>query len=189
MSQFNTGFLEVICGPMFCGKTEELIRRVRRAIIAKKQVLVFKHQLDTRYVKRNLMSHSKISHRSKVVKSAKDILKKITPRTQVVAIDEAMLFGTELITVVEKLVNQGKRVIVSGLSSTFDAQPFEPIPSLLAVADRVDKLSAVCNNCGKEAIFHKKLTNNHIDALAITAKHVGEKDIYEARCRQCFNLD
>lgn len=183
------GSLEVIAGPMFCGKTEELIRRVRRALISKRRVLVFKHKLDIRYMKRNVVSHNRISIHSMSVKNAREILRKTTPQTDIVAIDEAMWFGKELIPVVNHLVNEGKRVIVSGLSSTFNAEPFEPIPSLMAVADRVDKLTAICNLCGKEAIFHKKLGTEKENAFLILAKHVGEKDRYEARCRRCFPKD
>lgn len=182
----TTGSLEVIAGPMFCGKTEELIRRVRRASIARKRVQVFKHKLDTRYRKRNVVSHSKISIRSKIVSSSREILNK-SQQAEVIAIDEAMWFGKELIPVVIKLVNAGKRVIVSGLALTFNREPFEPIPQLMALADKVDKLVSVCNICGNEAIFHKKLGADKEDAFKIVAKHVGEKDTYEARCRGCFN--
>lgn len=180
------GSLEVIAGPMFCGKTEELIRRVRRAVISKKKVVVVKHFLDTRYKKRNIYSHSKQSLRSKVVKNAKEILKKVPAITQIVAIDEAMWFGVDLIPVVNKLINDGKRVIVTGLSTTFTAEPFEPIPSLMAVADKVDKLTAICSTCGREAIFHKKITVSKEDPYQIVAENVGETDKYEARCRICF---
>lgn len=183
----SVGSLEVIAGPMFCGKTEELIRRVRRAVIAKKKVVVFKHHLDIRYKKRNVYSHSKQSLRSKVVKNAKEILKKVPAVTQIVAIDEAMWFGNDLIPVVNKLIGEGKRVIVTGLSTTFTAEPFEPIPSLMAIADRVDKLSAVCSVCGREAIFHKKITVSKEDPYKIVAENVGETDKYEARCRNCFS--
>lgn len=180
------GSLEVIAGPMFCGKTEELIRRVRRAKIAHIHVLVFKHYLDTRYQKRNVYSHSKQSLHSQVVTQAKEILHKVSPATQIVAIDEAMWFGKELVPVVNELVGLGKRVIVSGLSTTFDAKPFEPIPSLMAIADRVDKLTAICNRCGKEAIFHKKIGATAENPFEISAKHLGTTDRYEARCRSCF---
>lgn len=188
ITKMKVGSLEVIAGPMFCGKTEELIRRVRRAVIAKKKVAVFKHTLDIRYRKRNVVSHSKISLRSTVVTHAKEILKK-AKNADIVAVDEAMWFGRDLIPIVNQLIDQGKRVIVSGLSTTFDAQPFEPIPSLMAVADKVDKLTSVCNMCGKEAIFHKKIGAKKENPFEISAKHVGEKDTYEARCRTCFNKE
>lgn len=180
------GSLEVIAGPMFCGKTEELIRRVRRAVIAKKKVVVIKHHLDIRYKKRNIYSHSKQSLRSKVVKNAKDILKKVPTITQIVAIDEAMWFGKDIIPIVNKFINEGKRVIVTGLSTTFTAEPFEPIPSLMAIADKVDKLTAICMICGRDAIFHKKITISKEDPYKIVAENVGETDKYEARCRVCF---
>ncbi|MBI2112105.1 thymidine kinase [Candidatus Woesearchaeota archaeon] len=141
---------------MFSGKTEELIRRVRRAYYSKKSVIVFKHALDIRYKKSRVTSHNGISIRSKIVHGARDILKKVNARTQIVAIDEAMWFGTDLIEVVSKLVSDGKRVIVSGLSVTFTKEPFEPIPTLMALADKVDKFSALCTRCGNEAVFHKK---------------------------------
>lgn len=182
----SMGSLEVIAGPMFCGKTEELIRRVKRAMIAKKNVVVVKHVLDIRYKKRNVTSHSGHTLRSKVVKSARGIHKKVNSTTDVVAIDEAMWFGKALIPVVNDLLKQGKRVIVSGLAATFTAEPFEPIPSLMAIADRVDKLTAVCTVCGKEAIFHKKITTSKESPYKIVAANVGEKDKYEARCRTCF---
>ncbi len=182
----KVGNLEVISGPMFCGKTEELIRRVRRAQIANLRVVVIKHALDIRYKKRNVYSHSKQTLRSKVVKNAKDILNKVDRTTQVVAIDEAMWFGKELIPIVNRLVYSGKRVIVTGLSTTFTAEPFEPIPSLMAVAERVDKLTSICTLCGNDAIFHKKITSEKVDPYQISSINVGKVDKYEARCRACF---
>lgn len=180
------GSLEVIAGPMFCGKTEELIRRVRRAQIAQQNVVVIKHALDVRYKKRNVYSHSKQSLRSKVVKNAGDILKKVSKDTEIVAIDEAMWFGNDIIAVVNKLINSGKRVIVTGLATTFTAEPFEPIPSLMAIAERVDKLTSICTKCGNEAIFHKKVVNGSKNPYEITSENVGEVNKYEARCRNCF---
>lgn len=183
----KTGTLEIIAGPMFSGKTEELIKRVKRAEIARKRIIVIKHILDDRYRKHLIYSHSKQSFRSKIVKNAQEILKIIPRNTDVVAIDEAMWFGRKLIPVINRLVKNGKRVIVSGLSVTFDRKPFEPTPSLMAIADRVDKLNSVCTRCGKEAVFHKKIGENKINSLTITDKHVGKNDIYVACCRSCFD--
>jgi len=183
----KVGSLEVIAGPMFSGKTEELIKRIRRAIIGKQKTIVFKHKLDVRYLKRNVISHSKISHKSKAVTSVKDILKQ-AQNFEVVGIDETMWFGKDLIEVVDKLVNQGKRLIVTGLALTFNREPFTPMPELMALADKVDKLTSVCVICGKEAIYHKKISGDTKNPFSITKKHVGEKDVYEARCRNCFDL-
>ncbi len=184
----QTGSLEVICGPMFSGKTEELIRRVKRALIGKKKVQVFKHSLDIRYGKdKKIFAHNGLSLKTAIVKRAKDILSKVNRKTEIVAIDEVQWFGKDLIPVIEKLLSQGKQVIISGLSTTFDRQPFDPIPHLMAVADRVIKLSAICIMCGDEAIFHKRITNKGPkNPELITPLLVDKIDSYEARCRVCF---
>jgi len=183
------GYLEVIAGPMYCGKTEELIRQVKRATIAKKRVQVFKHAIDTRYGKeRKVFSHAGLSFQSELVQTAKEILTKVHPKTEFVAIDEAQWFGEALIPVVLKLVSEKKHVIVSGLAMTFDRQPFVPIPTLMAIADKVTKLSAICVICGSEAVFHKRITDGKkIDPLTADPKLVGRTDAYEARCRGCFD--
>ena len=171
---------------MFCGKTEELIRRVRRATIARKKVMVFKHRLDKRYRSRNVASHNGLVFKAKAVSSAPEILKQVKPETEIVAIDEAQWFGETLIPVCQELLDKGKNVIVAGLATTYEGQPFEPIPHLMAIADQVTKLSAVCSACGKDAVFHIKKKEIDIDPLTITSKLVGEVDDYEARCRTCF---
>jgi len=138
------GYLEVIAGPMYCGKTEELIRQVKRAAIAQKKVQVFKHAIDTRYgTDRKVFSHAGLSFESELVKTPAEILKRVDPKTEMVAIDESQWFGKGLVSVVRKLVEQGKHVIVAGLALTFDRQPFIPIPALMAMADKVTILSAV----------------------------------------------
>lgn len=185
----QTGFLEVIAGPMYCGKTEELIRQVKRATIAKKRVQVFKHAIDTRYGDdRKVFSHAGLSFESELVTKASDILKYVDPKTEFVAIDESQWFGEELVPVVTKLVEQGKHVIISGLAMTYNRQPFVPIPTLMAMADKTTKLSAICAICGDEAPFHKRITknNNKIDPLDPDPTLVGRTDSYEARCRNCF---
>jgi len=187
----NNGYLEVIAGPMYCGKTEELIRQVKRATIAKKRVQVFKHSIDTRYGNdRKVFSHAGLSFQSELVTNAEEILQNIHPKTEFVAIDEAQWFGEALVPVVMKLVSEGKHVIVSGLAMTFDRQPFIPMPTLMATADKVTKLSAICVICGAEAVFHKRITDGKkIDPLTADPKLVGRTDSYEARCRNCFDKE
>lgn len=175
---------------MYCGKTEELIRQVKRATIAKKRVQVFKHAIDTRYGDdRKVFSHAGLSFQSELVTKADEILKLVHSKTEFVAIDEAQWFGEALIPVVMKLIEEGKHVIVSGLAMTYDRQPFVPIPTLLALADKTTKLSAICTICGAEAPFHKRIMKNGktIDPLTADPKLVGRTDAYEARCRSCFN--
>lgn len=184
------GYLEVIAGPMYCGKTEELIRQAKRASIAKKRVQVFKHTIDTRYGKdKKVFSHAGLSFESALVSDAKEILQKTKPRTELVAIDEAQWFGASLIAAVEKLLDQGKHVIISGLAMTYDRQPFIPMPTLMSMADKVTKLSAICMRCGEEAVYHKRITNGKgKDTLKADPALVGRSDAYEARCRRCHPL-
>jgi thymidine kinase len=185
------GYLEVITGPMFSGKTEEMIRQLKRAAIGKKPVQVFKHTIDTRYGKdKKLYSHAGITFSSELVTDAKDILKRLSPMSHIVAIDEAQWFGRDVINVVNELVSQGKHVIVSGLALTFDRQPFHPIPSLMAMADKVTKLTAVCSICGEDAVFHKRITqsNKKVSSLKADPKFVGKSALeYQPRCRECFD--
>lgn len=178
--------LEVICGPMFCGKTEELIRRVRRATIAGKKVMVFKHKLDTRYATKNVISHDGGSFKAIPVSSASQILNRVSKDTEIVAIDETQWFGKSLIPVCQRLLDKGKRVIVAGLATTYEGKPFPPMPHLMAIADEVVKLSAICNVCGQEATFHIKKQKSKIDPAKITSTLVGGTKEYEARCRNCF---
>lgn len=182
------GFLEVIAGPMYCGKTEELIRQVKRASIGKKKVQVFKHAIDTRYGKdKKVYSHAGLSFKSHLITEAAQILKKLHKNTQIVAIDEAQWFGQDLIPVVSELVEKGLRVMVAGLAMTYDRQPFAPMPTLMAMADNVTKLSAVCQMCGDDAVFHKRIVKAAgINALEADPALVGRSDAYEARCRRCF---
>ncbi len=174
---------------MFCGKTEELIRQVKRAAIGKKKVQVFKHAIDTRYGNdKKLHSHAGISFESELISTAPDILKNIAPKTEIVAIDEAQWFGEELAAVVEKLVSQGKKVLVAGLALTFDREPFAPMPTLMAMADKVTKLSAICALCGEEAVFHKRVTKGKtVDPHVADPSLVGKIESYQARCRKCFS--
>ena len=151
------GRVEVVCGPMFAGKTEELLRRVRRATIAGRKVVVFSHALDTRHGADRLASHAGIDLPSLAASSADEIEAAVPDGTDVVAIDEAQFFGPSIVPVIGRLADRGIVVIVAGLDVTFDGRPFEPLPSLMALAERVDKLTAICTVCGEEAVFHVKL--------------------------------
>lgn len=173
---------------MYCGKTEELIRQVKRAAIARKHVQVFKHAIDTRYGHdRKVFSHAGLSFQSELIKTPKEILNNLSPKTQIVAIDESQWFGKGLVAVVQALLDKGKHVIIAGLALTYDRTPFIPMPTLMAMADKVTKLSAICQICGEEAVFHKRITDGKkIDPLNADPALVGRSDAYEARCRRCF---
>jgi thymidine kinase len=190
-SMKHAGFLEVIAGPMYCGKTEELIRQVKRATIGKKQVIVCKHAIDTRYgTDKKVHTHAGLTFNSELIHSASDILRHIKKNTEIIAIDEAQWLGTALVPVVEKLLSQQKHVIVAGLAMTFDRQPFVPMPELMAMADKVTKLSAVCSRCGNDAVFHKRIAKGKsANALSTDPSLVNklEDNVYEARCRNCFS--
>ncbi len=175
----GTGWIEVITGSMFSGKTEELIRRIRRAQIAKLKVVVFKPRIDIRYSTDKIVSHSDISISSIVVDNAKQILE-LAKDAQVVGIDEAQFFDSELVDICEKLANDGKRVIVAGLDQDYRGKPFEPMPQLLAIAEYITKTHAICVVCGNPA----SKTQRKIKAGERIV--IGASDIYEARCRRCF---
>lgn len=187
----SSGYLEVIAGPMYSGKTEELIRLVKRASIGKKKVQVYKHAIDTRYGRdKKVFSHAGVSFKSYLITEASQILRKLHKSTQIVAIDEAQWFGPDLVPVVMELVEKGIYVIVSGLAMTYDRQPFAPMPTLMAIADKTIKLSAICSICGNDAVFHKRITNGkNVNPLEADPALVGRTDAYEARCRKCFNKE
>jgi len=174
----NTGWIEVICGCMFSGKTEELIRRIRRAQIAKQTVAIFKPRLDTRYSTEHIVSHSEQSLTSQAVDDASEIVS-LSQHAQVVGIDEAQFFKGNLVAVCEQLANQGKRVVVAGLDQDYRGKPFDPIPQLLAVAEYITKTLAICVVCGNPADRTQRKTPQQDRVL------IGAKDIYEARCRHC----
>jgi thymidine kinase len=174
------GQIEVICGSMFSGKTEELIRRLTRARLAKQQVEIFKPSVDIRYHDTHVVSHNETSIRSTPVNFAGDILL-LSGTCDVVGIDEAQFFDEEIVRVVQLLANQGKRVILAGLDMDFEGKPFDPMPKLMAIAEYVTKVHAICMQCGDLATFSYRLS-------AATEKvMLGEKDSYEARCRKCFH--
>jgi len=187
MSKKKKGSIEVVCGPMYCGKTEELIKRVTRAKIAKQSVLVFKHKIDVRYNIEKITSHSKIELESIPIQRSSQILEtlKSNPSTDVIAIDEAQFFDNDLPNICNKLADKGIRVIVVGLDLDFRGEPFGPMPILLSIAEKVDKLSAVCNNCGKPATRSQRLINGKPAKYNSKVVVVGEKELYEARCRKC----
>lgn len=178
--QANTGWIEVICGPMFSGKSEELIRRLRRAMIARKRVQAFKPSQDTRYSANEIVSHADQRMRSEVVSGAAEILSRLDWRTEVVGIDEANFFGPALVDVAGQLADSGKQVIVAGLDTDFMGRPFPPIPELLCLAESITKSLAICMRCGNPAKHTQRLVES--DDLLV----VGASDMYEARCRRCF---
>jgi thymidine kinase len=178
------GRIEIVCGPMFAGKTEELLRRVRRAVIAGRRVVVIGHALDTRSGTAQLASHVGLGHPSIAVAAVDDIESAVPDGTDIVAIDEAQFFGPGLIPVVSRLADRGLVVIVAGLDVTFDGAPFEPLPSLMALAERVDKLTAICSVCGEDAAFHVRVAASGGAARELVAAHVGGTESYQARCRR-----
>jgi thymidine kinase len=176
----NMGWIEVIVGPMFSGKSEELIRRLRRAEIGKQRVQIFKPVIDQRYSKNGIVSHSGLEIASEMVKSGAEILEKVAPRTEVVGIDEAQFLGESIVADASHLAELGKRVIVAGLDTDFMGRPFEPMPRLLAVAEEITKLLAICMRCGNPAVHTQRLVAS--EELIV----VGAGGMYEARCRRCF---
>ena len=174
------GWIEVISGSMFSGKSEELIRRLRRAQIARQRVQAFKHALDERYDSTFIVSHSEMRLESVPVKNSAEILEKIDPDTEVVGIDEGHFFDLGLVEVCEELADRGMRVIVAGLDQDYRAKPFEPMPQLLAIAEYIDKELAICMICGAPANRTQRLTGAS-DRIV-----VGASGTYEARCRRCY---
>lgn len=176
----SIGWIEVVCGPMFSGKSEELIRRLRRARIARKRVQVFKPAIDDRYALDEIVSHGDQRMPSEVVNSAKEILSKIDWRTEVVGVDESNFFGADLVGVAEQLANSGKQVIIAGLDTDYLGRPFTPMPDLLCMAETITKMLAICHRCGNPAKHTQRLVESN-DLI-----FVGAGGMYEARCRRCF---
>jgi len=175
----RTGWIEVVCGSMFSGKTEELIRRLNRARIANQKVEIFKPAVDTRYDEEDVVSHNANAVKSYPVQNASQILF-YSEDFEVVGIDEAQFFDDELITVCNELANRGKRVIVAGLDMDFTGKPFGPIPQLMAIAEYVTKVHAICIRCGNIANYSHRTSKD--DKLVL----LGETDTYEPLCRKCF---
>src|SRR5690242_18218642 len=176
----GTGWIEVICGPMFSGKSEELIRRLRRAMIARKRVEVFKPVIDNRYSDDEIVSHGDLRLKSQVIDRAEEIPGRIDWRSEVVGIDEANFMGEKLVEVAQRLADSGKQVIISGLDTDYLGRPFAPVPDLLAHAESITKTLAICVRCGNPAKHTQRLRGS--DDLIV----VGAADMYEARCRRCF---
>jgi thymidine kinase len=176
----NMGWIEVVVGPMFSGKSEELIRRLRRAEIARQRVQIFKPAIDERYAVNEIISHSGLGIPSDNVTKAEEIMSKVLPRTEVIGVDEAQFLGEGVVDVCTQLANLGKRVIVAGLDTDYRGRPFEPMPRLLAVAEEITKLLAICVRCGNPAVHTQRLVES--EELVV----VGGGGMYEARCRRCF---
>lgn len=182
--QHTVGSLEVICGSMFCGKTEELIRRLRRARIAKQKVQVFKPVIDNRYDHMKVTSHSGLDVDAVPVDSSAQILERLDPEATVVGVDEAQFFDDGVVDVVEDLANRGIRVIVTGLDTDFRGEPFACMPVLMARAEKVDKLHAICMVCGEDATRTQRLVNGKPARYNDPIVVVGAQEMYEARCRK-----
>jgi thymidine kinase len=179
----QSGWLEVICGSMFSGKSEELIRRIRRATFAKQEVKVFKPTIDNRYSEEAVVSHNGNSVIAIPVSSPKEIFNHISEKTDVIAIDEVQFFSNDIIEVVQTLADRGYRVIVAGLDQDFRGEPFEPVPTLMAIAESVTKLQAVCTVCGSPASRTQRLINGVPASYYDPVILVGASESYEPRCR------
>lgn len=188
MLEGSLGSIEVICGSMFSGKTEELIRRVKRAQIARKRVQVFKPAIDLRYSLEEVASHDGVRARAIPVSSAAEIADQLDPDAQVIAIDEVQFFDDGIVALCERLAGDGKRVIVAGLDQDFRGEPFGPMPQLMAKAEAVDKLHAICVVCGATASRTQRLINGRPASYHDPVILVGASETYEARCRQCHQV-
>ena len=176
----SIGWIEVVCGPMFSGKSEELIRRLRRAEIARQRVQIFKPGIDQRYAQDQIVSHSELKIQSEGVKDWQELEKRLDWRTEVVGIDEAQFLGDGIVDLVVRLADLGKRIIIAGLDTDYLGRPFHPMPELLAVADDITKYLAICMQCGNPAKHTQRLVAS--EELVV----VGAAGMYEARCRRCF---
>jgi thymidine kinase len=176
----NLGWIEAICGPMFSGKSEELMRRLRRAMIARKRVQVFKPLIDQRYSTDEIVSHNDSRMKSQVIGSASEILPNLDTRTEVIGIDESNFFGPNLVDVATHLADSGKQVIIAGLDTDYMGRPFVPMPELLSLAESITKTLAICVRCGNPAKHTQRLVESS-DLIV-----VGAGGMYEARCRRCF---
>lgn len=184
----DESWLEIIVGSMFSGKSEELIRRVKRATIAKQKVAVFKPMIDNRYSKEQVVAHNGSAVECIPVKSSKEILQYVDETVDVVAIDEIQFFSEDIIPVCQRLVEQGKRVIAAGLDQDFRGEPFGPVPALMALAEEVTKLNAICVVCGRPASRTQRLIDgkpaNYTDPIIL----IGATENYEARCNRCHEV-
>jgi thymidine kinase len=180
LTKGSIGWIEVVCGPMFSGKSEELIRRLRRAEIARQRVQIFKPGIDQRYANDHIVSHSELKIQSEGVKDWQELEKNLDWRTEVIGIDEAQFLGEGIVDLVVRLADMGKRIIIAGLDTDYLGRPFHPMPELLAVADDITKYLAICMQCGNPAKHTQRLVAS--EELVV----VGAAGMYEARCRRCF---
>jgi thymidine kinase len=181
--QHHTGSVEVIVGSMFSGKTDELIRRLRRATIARQNVQVFKPAVDVRYAEKKVTSHAGSNFDARPLGRAREILESLDENATVVAIDEAQFFDDQIVPIVKQLADRGLRVIVAGLDTDFRGEPFGPVPALMAQAEQVDKLHAICMICGEEASRTQRLVNGRPAHFNDPVVIIGASEMYEARCR------
>ena len=179
LTPINAGWIEVICGSMFSGKTEELMRRLRRAQIAQMTTLIFKPMIDSRYSKNQIVSHNQLKMDSHLIDTVSQI-PIMAKKTDVIGIDEAQFFDDSLIDICKELASNGKRVVVAGLDTDYRGMPFGPMPAIMCEADYLDKLRAICVKCGNPASCSQRTSSDSEQVV------IGELDKYEARCRNCF---
>ena len=184
----RTGTLIVITGSMFSGKTEELIRRVRRAIYARRSVQVFKHAIDTRSGRTEIRSHNGVPHEAIAVSTSEELLEKVEETMDVVAVEEAQFFDEGIVEVCRRLADAGYEVIAAGLDMDFKGEPFGPMPRILAEADEVTKLRAICARCGREASRSQRLIDGRSAPVSAPTILIGAEESYEARCRHCHDV-
>lgn len=184
------GWIECICGSMFSGKSEELLRRIKRGVIAKQKVLLFKPSIDNRYDENRVSTHNGNSYDSISIEKSSDILNFVKDKNyDIIGIDEIQFFDNDIVKVINKLADEGIRVIVAGLDMDFKAEPFHPMPEIMAISEMVTKLHAVCNKCGKEASRSQRLINGKPAKYDDPIVVIGASESYEARCRHCHEIE
>ena len=184
------GWIECICGSMFSGKSEELLRRIKRGVIAKQKVLLFKPSIDNRYEENRVSTHNGNSYDSISIEKSSDILNFVKDTNyDIIGIDEIQFFDNDIVKIINKLADNGIRVIVAGLDMDFKAEPFHPMPEIMAISEMVTKLHAVCNKCGKEASRSQRLINGKPAKYDDPIVVIGASESYEARCRHCHEIE
>ena len=184
------GWIECICGSMFSGKSEELLRRIKRGVIAKQKVLLFKPSIDNRYDENRVSTHNGNSYDSISIEKSSDILNFVKDTNyDIIGIDEIQFFDNDIVRIINKLADDGIRVIVAGLDMDFKAEPFHPMPEIMAISEMVTKLHAVCNKCGKEASRSQRLINGKPAKYDDPIVVIGASESYEARCRHCHEIE
>ena len=184
------GWIECICGSMFSGKSEELLRRIKRGVIAKQKVLLFKPSIDNRYDENRVSTHNGNSYDSISIEKSSDILNFVKDTNyDIIGIDEIQFFDNDIVKIINKLADDGIRVIVAGLDMDFKAEPFHPMPEIMAISEMVTKLHAVCNKCGKEASRSQRLINGKPAKYDDPVVVIGASESYEARCRHCHKIE